>query len=185
MTTTMESPRIISLESPVSPRAPSHYLILARTHIKYITTQAGAFDADSKRAYISRNALPCTQTIWHSRMINSLDLKSTKQFALLAEECYIEAETKIHQLLQPLRMAPTFLGHIHKEGRAIVFLLEKVGEAALRCLHRLGISREDTNRYNSIICPNDQATLIDFNHAKFNADPETTKKYLNNLKEPL
>ncbi|KEY73186.1 hypothetical protein S7711_04152 [Stachybotrys chartarum IBT 7711] len=118
------------------------------------------------QAYISRNAtsgelesvlsqtdLPRVQTIWHSKMINFMDLERTEQLGLLAQECvwkqnladgsgkrimiakmarfpweirYIEKETQIYRLLEHSHIAPRFLGHVHEAGRVIGFLLEKV-----------------------------------------------------------
>ncbi|OAF60113.1 hypothetical protein VC83_03027 [Pseudogymnoascus destructans] len=104
---------------------------------------------------LSQTTLPRVQAVWHLKMINFLDLERTKLLSSLAQECkwkqattgdeagdqkpmiakmarfpweiqYIEAETRIYQLLQPLGITPTFLGHIHEAGRVIGFLLEKV-----------------------------------------------------------
>lgn len=39
---------------------------------------------------------------------------------------YIEAETRMYQLLQSSGISPRFLGNIHGEDRLIDFLLEKI-----------------------------------------------------------
>ncbi|KFY86549.1 hypothetical protein V500_07549 [Pseudogymnoascus sp. VKM F-4518 (FW-2643)] len=194
---------------------------------------------DWNSAYISRNtatgelepalsqtALPGVETIWHSKMINFLDIKRTKLLSMLAGEYawkqgtpgdetrdqqtmiakmarfpweiqYIEAETRIYQLRQPLRITPTFLGHIHEAGRVIGVLLEKVEgrpansgdleicKAALQHLHDRRILHGDCNRYNFIVGADDKVTLIDFDNAKVDADAETMGREMASLEEQL
>lgn len=113
------------------------------------------------------------------------------------ETQYIEIETQIYRLLQPLGIAPSFLGHIHEAGRVIGFLLEKVEgrsaswgdlnicEAALRRLHDLGILHGDCNRHNFIISSNDTVTLIDFDNAKVDVDAKMMERELASLEEEL
>lgn len=110
---------------------------------------------------------------------------------------YVEAETRIYQLLQPLQITPTFLGHIHEAGRVIGFLLEKVEgrpansgdleicKAALQRLHDLRILHGDCNRYNFIVGADDKVTLIDFDNAKVDADAEMMEKEMAGLEEQL
>ncbi|KAI1141794.1 alpha-galactosidase A [Hypoxylon sp. FL0543] len=199
---------------------------------------------DWNSAYISRNAisgeleqvlsktdLPGVQTIWHTEMIDFLDLERTELLSVLTQECtwkkdlaesgsnqsenrgqrtmiakmarfpweiqYIETETRVYQLLHPLGITPTFLGHIHEAGRVIGFLLEKVEgrsacwddlgicKAALQRLHDLRILHGDCNRYNFIIGPNDKITLIDFDNAKVDADAEMLEREMAGLEEQL
>ncbi|OBT85468.1 hypothetical protein VE02_06189 [Pseudogymnoascus sp. 03VT05] len=159
-------------------------------------------------------------------MINFLDLERTELLSLLAQECkwkqattgdeagdqktmiakmarfpweiqYIETETRIYQLLQPLQITPTFLGHIHEAGRVIGFLLEKVEgrsanigdleicKAALQRLHDLRNLHGDCNRYNFIVEADDKVTLIDFDNAKVDADAEMMEKEMDSLQEQL
>lgn len=110
---------------------------------------------------------------------------------------YIEAETRIYQRLQPLGIGPKFLGHVHEAGRVMGFILEKVDgrhagwedlevcQAALRRLHGLGIAHGDCNRYNFIIGPDDNVTLIDFEKAIVNADLEMMEREISGLEEQL
>ncbi|KFZ04789.1 hypothetical protein V501_08968 [Pseudogymnoascus sp. VKM F-4519 (FW-2642)] len=174
---------------------------------------------------LSQTTLPRVEKARHPKMINFLDLERTKLLSLLAQECkwqttagddvrdqktmivkmarfpweiqYIEAETRIYQLLQPLRIAPTFLGHIHEAGRVIGVLLEKVEgrpansgdleicKAALQRLHDLGILHGDCNRYNFIITADGKVTLIDFDDAKLDANAEMMEKEMASLEEQL
>lgn len=192
---------------------------------------------DWNSAYISRNtaelepvlsqtALPGVETIWHSKMINFLDIKRTKLLSMLAGEYawkqdkpgdetrdqqtmiakmarfpweiqYIETKTRIYQLLHPLRITPTFLGHIHEAGRVIGVLLEKVEgrpansgdleicKAVLQCLHDRGILHGDCNRYNFIVGADEKVTLIDFDNTKVDADAEMMVKEMASLQEQL
>ncbi|KFY76481.1 hypothetical protein V499_03903 [Pseudogymnoascus sp. VKM F-103] len=175
---------------------------------------------------LSQTTLPRVQTVWHPKMINFLDLERTKLLSLLAQECkwkqgsaeietrdqktmiakmarfpweiqYIEAETRIYQLLQPLQITPTFLGHIHEADRVIGVLLEKVEgrpansgdleicKAALQRLHDLRILHGDCNRHNFIISADEKVTLIDFDNAKVDADAEMMEKEMASLEEQL
>lgn len=175
---------------------------------------------------VSQATLPRVQTIWDSKMIGFLDLERTAQLSLLAQECkwkqaavgdeavdqktmvakmarfpweiqYIEAETRIYKLLQPLHITPTFLGHIHEAGRVIGVLLEKVEgrpanigdlkicRAALQRLHDLKILHGDCNRYNFIIGADDEVTLIDFDNTKVDADAKAMDKEMAGLEEQL
>lgn len=110
---------------------------------------------------------------------------------------YIEAETRIYQLLQSSGIGPRFLGHVHEEDRIIGFLLEKVEgrhagpadlvicQKALKRLHILGILHGDTNRYNFIIGSNGQVVLIDFDKAQVNSDEQVLEKEMTGLPEQL
>lgn len=110
---------------------------------------------------------------------------------------YIEAETRIYQLLQPLKITPTFLGHIHEAGRVIGFLLEKVEgrpassgdleicKDALQRIHDQKILHGDCNRHNFIIGADEKVTLIDFDNAKVDADAEMMAREMDTLEEQL
>lgn len=139
-------------------------------------------------AVLSSADLPSVETIWHPRMVDHLDIERTEYLALLTHECkwtadsapeermiakmarfywevqYMEAETRMYQVLKDQDIAPKFLGHIHEAGRVIGFLLEKVPDgrnaepadleickAALRRFHALGFLHGDCNKYNFII----------------------------------
>ncbi|KAI1816513.1 alpha-galactosidase A [Poronia punctata] len=152
--------------------------------------------------------LPRVETTWHPRMVDSLDIELTERLTMLTRECklktgdstpetmvvkmarfpweiqYMEAETRIYQLLKGQDIAPEFLGHVHEAGRVIGFLLEKIPngrnaepadleicKSALRRFHALGLVHGDCNKYNFIICPSGQVVLIDFDHAKPCTDP--------------
>ncbi|KAI0432583.1 hypothetical protein F5Y09DRAFT_301274 [Xylaria sp. FL1042] len=97
---------------------------------------------------------------------------------------YMEAETRMYQVLEGQGIAPEFLGHVHEAGRVIGFLLEKVVDgrnaessdlevckATLRRFHALGFVHGDCNKYNFIIRPDGRAVLIDFDHSKPCTDP--------------
>ncbi|KAM0283753.1 hypothetical protein ACHAQH_002342 [Verticillium albo-atrum] len=92
---------------------------------------------------------------------------------------YIEAETRMYQVLEDKGIAPQVLGHIHEEGRVMGILLEKVPDgrpaepsdlkrckAALGRFHALGYIHGDCNKYNFIIRPDDEVVLIDFEKAR-------------------
>lgn len=110
---------------------------------------------------------------------------------------YIEAETRIYQLLQASKIGPRFLAHIHEEGRVIGFLLEKVEgrqpnisdlhicQRALQRLHDRGVLHGDVNRHNFIIPPGIEAVLIDFEKAVIDADAESLEKEMASLEEQL
>ncbi|KAJ3496026.1 hypothetical protein NLG97_g2973 [Lecanicillium saksenae] len=130
------------------------------------------------------------ECLWiHSEILVSTQSKNPNPQMAIAKVArfpweirYIEAETKIYQLLQDSNIAPRFLGHIQEGGRVIGFLLEKVVgcpagsddleacQTVLHRLHGLGILHGDTNRYNFIIDSEVKATIIDFESACPNAD---------------
>ncbi|KAJ4269817.1 hypothetical protein NW762_001486 [Fusarium torreyae] len=110
---------------------------------------------------------------------------------------YIEAETRIYQLLQSTKVSPRFQAHVHEEGRVIGFLLEKVEgrragiddldicQRALQFLHNLDVLHGDVNRHNFIIVPGREAVLIDFEKAVMEADAKSLAKEMSSLREQL
>lgn len=172
-------------------------------------------------ATLSSADLPSVETIWHPRMIDHLDIERTEYRTLLAQECkwktssspermiakmarfhweiqYMEAETRMYQVLEGRGIAPKFLGHIHEAGRVIGFLLEKVPDgrnaepadlaicaAALRRFQALGFVHGDCNKYNFIIRPDGQVVLIDFDKSKTCADPALLEAEIASLEEQL
>ncbi|KAJ3569495.1 hypothetical protein NPX13_g6065 [Xylaria arbuscula] len=172
-------------------------------------------------ATLSLAELPGVETIWHPCIIDSLDLERTKRLTLLAQEYkyktesspktvvakmarfywevqYMEAETRMYQVLKGQDIAPEFLGHVHEAGRVIGFLLEKVVDgrnaessdlevckAALRRFHALGFVHGDCNKYNFIICPDGRAVLIDFDHSKACTDPSLMEAEIASLEGQL
>jgi predicted Ser/Thr protein kinase len=158
-------------------------------------------------AALSSAALPSAKTIRHPQMIDHLDIERTEYLALLTQECkwkadsgpermiakmarfywevqYMEAETRMYQVLEGHCIAPKFLGHVHEAGRVIGFLLEKIPDgrhaapadleickAALRRFHGLGFVHGDCDKHNFIIRPNSQVVLIDFDKANTCTDP--------------
>jgi hypothetical protein len=152
-------------------------------------------------ATLSSADMPAVKSIWNSELINCFDIERTEFLTLLTQECksasgtdpevmvakmarfyweipYIEAETRMYQVLDGRGIAPKFLGHIHEEGRVMGILLEKVADgrpaapadlgrckAALRRFHALGYVHGDCNKYNLIIRPDDTVVLIDFEKA--------------------
>ncbi|KAJ3545308.1 hypothetical protein NM208_g2564 [Fusarium decemcellulare] len=256
MPSTMESPRLISMEVSTSGRSDCYFRILASRSVKYVTVKAGALDAESlddmpldfqnilpplpyyedtwKSACITRNPssrqlegtlsstdLPSVETIWHPRMIDFLDIERTEYLTLLTQECkwkansgperiiakmarfhweigYMEAETRMYQLLEGQGIAPKFLGHIHEAGRVIGFLLEKVPDgrnaeladleickSALRRFHALGFVHGDCNKYNFIIRTDGQALLIDFDGATPCTDAALMEAEISSLEDQL
>ncbi|KFY51045.1 hypothetical protein V495_00012 [Pseudogymnoascus sp. VKM F-4514 (FW-929)] len=189
----------------------------------YITRSTVSGELESA---LSQITLPTVQTVWHSNMINLLDLEKIETLRMLAQKCkwkqgsaddethdqktmitkmarfpweigYIEAETCIYQLIQPLGITPPFLGHIHEAGRVIGFLLEKVEgrhanpedleicKAALKRLHNQRILYGDCNRYNFIVGADGKVTLIDLEGAKVDADTEVMEKEMASLEDKL
>ncbi len=172
-------------------------------------------------ATLSLAELPGVETIWHPRIIDSLDIERTKRLTLLAQECkyktesspkravakmarfywevqYMEAETRMYQVLEGQGIAPEFLGHVHEAGRVIGFLLEKVVDgrnaessdlevckATLRRFHALGFVHGDCNKYNFIIRPDGRAVLIDFDHSKPCTDPALMEAEIASLEGQL
>ncbi|KAI0541720.1 alpha-galactosidase A [Xylaria digitata] len=146
--------------------------------------------------------LPGVGITWHPRIVDSLDIQRTKRLTLLAQECkwkaYMEAETRIYQLLAGRGIAPEFLAHIHEAGRVIGFLLEKIPngrnaeppdleicKTTLRRLHALGLVHGDCNKYNFIICPDGHAVLIDFDHTEACTDPALMEAEMASLEAQL
>ncbi|KAK0712321.1 alpha-galactosidase A [Apiosordaria backusii] len=172
-------------------------------------------------AALSSAALPSVKTIWHPQMIDHLDIERTEYLALLTQECkwkadsgpermiakmarfywevqYMEAETRMYQVLEGRGIAPKFLGHVHEAGRVIGFLLEKIPDGrhaepadleickvALRRFHGLGFVHGDCNKYNFIIRPNGQVVLIDFDKANTCTDPALMEAEIASLEEQL
>lgn len=170
---------------------------------------------------LSSDNLPGVETNWHSRMINFLDIERTNYLTLLAQECkwktdsgsermvakmarfhwevqYMEAETRMYQVLEGRGIALKFLVHIHEEGRVIGFLLEKIPDGrnaepadleicqeALRRSHELGYVHGDCNKYNFIIRPDGEVVLIDFDKAKACTDLAVMEAEIASLKEQL
>ncbi|KAI1747058.1 alpha-galactosidase A [Xylaria castorea] len=233
----MELPRLISMEVSSNGRFDFYYRILANRSVRYIAIKAGALNAEALddmpldfqtcitrdpssgqlETTLSLAELPGVETIWHPRIIGSLDIERTKRFTLLAQECkyktesspkravakmarfhwevqYMEAETRMYQVLEGQGIAPEFFGHVHEAGRAIGFLLEKVVDgrnaessdleickATLHRFHTLGFMHGDCNKYNFIIRPDGRAVLIDFDHSKFCTDPAPRKAEIASL----
>ncbi|KAI0201008.1 hypothetical protein F4808DRAFT_426207 [Astrocystis sublimbata] len=111
---------------------------------------------------------------------------------------YMEAETRMYQVLEGQSIAPKFLGHVHEAGRVIGFLLEKVVDgrnaestdletckATLRRFDALGFVHGDCNKYNFIVCPDGQAVLIDFDHSEPCTDPALMEAEMASLEEQL
>ncbi|KUI57672.1 hypothetical protein VP1G_04950 [Cytospora mali] len=171
-------------------------------------------------ATFSSADLPSVKTIWHPRMIDYLDIERTEYLTVRAQECklkadpalrmiakmarfhwevqYMEAKTRMYQVLDGRGTAPKFLGHIYEADRVIGFLLEKVPDgrnaepadleichAALRRFHALGFLHGDCNKYNFIIRPDGQVVLIDFEKSEPCADPALLEAEIASLKGKL
>ncbi|KAI1288720.1 alpha-galactosidase A [Xylaria venustula] len=170
----------------------------------------------------STKGLPGVKTLWHPLMVDHLDIERTERLTLLAQECqwktkddtrqrmvakmarfdwevqYMEAETRMYQVLAGQDLAPEFVAHVHEAGRVIGFLLEKIPggrnaeppdleacKTTLRRFHALGFVHGDCNKYNFIIRPNGQAVLIDFDHAERCTEPARTEAELASLELQL
>ncbi|KAL2210618.1 alpha-galactosidase A [Sarocladium strictum] len=152
-------------------------------------------------ATFSSADMPAVKSIWNPQLINCFDIERAEFLTLLTQECkwatqphsqvmvakmarfyweipYIEAETRMYQVLDGRGMAPKFLGHIHEEGRVMGILFEKVThgrpaapgdlvrcKSALRRFHSLGYLHGGCNKYNFITRPDDTVVLIDFEKA--------------------
>ncbi|KAI3323078.1 alpha-galactosidase A [Xylariaceae sp. AK1471] len=123
-------------------------------------------------------------------MVDSLDIERTERLTLLAQECkwkaedstpeimiakmarfhceiqYMEAETRMYQLLAGRGITPEFLLEKIPNGRNAEPPDLEICKTTLRRFHALGLVHGDCNKYNFIICPDGQAILIDFDHAK-------------------
>ncbi|KAF6822194.1 alpha-galactosidase A [Colletotrichum plurivorum] len=154
-------------------------------------------------AALSSENLPAVKSIWHPRLVDCFDIERTEFLTLLAQECkwvatdeqpqvmvakmarfgwevpYIEAETRMYQVLEGKGIAPGFLGHVHEEGRVMGILLEKVPDgrlagpgdlercqAALGRLHALVYLHGDCNKYNFLVRPGGDAVLVDFDKTR-------------------
>ncbi|KAK1769192.1 hypothetical protein QBC33DRAFT_576986 [Phialemonium atrogriseum] len=187
----MEPPRLISMEVSTSGRSDCYFRILANRSVKYITIKAGALDAESldDMPLDFQNILPplpYQEDTWKSACItrnpSSLQLEATLSSADLPSEIqYMEAETRMYQVLEGRGIAPKFLGHIHEAGRADL----EICEAALRRFHALGFVHGDCNKYNFIIRPDGQVVLIDFDKAKTCADPALMEAEIASLEGQL
>ncbi|KAI1111950.1 alpha-galactosidase A [Nemania sp. NC0429] len=133
--------------------------------------------------------LPGVETIWHPRMVDSLDIERTKDPTLSAEEMiakmtrfhwevqYMKAETRMYQLLAGRGIAPEFIAHVHEAGRVIGFLLEKI---------RDGRNAEPPDlEYNFIICPDGRVVLIDFDKARPCTNPALMEAEIESLEAQL
>lgn len=176
-------PVIISMDADEDNDYESNYRVQIGNRIKYLVVEPGTIDRDMRffpldslpplpydedwtTAHISRNGtdgefqtslsspqLAGVKSIWHSNMVNCLDLERIEQLTAAAFEaiCHstlqlidpppetviakiarfeweiprFETETRIYQLLEGTGLAPAFLGHIHENGRVIGLLLEK------------------------------------------------------------
>ncbi|KAK6952841.1 hypothetical protein Daesc_005135 [Daldinia eschscholtzii] len=108
----------------------------------------------------------------------------------------IEQETRAYQLLEGYGLAPRFLAHVHENGRIVGFLLEKIEgrsaslrdlsfcKTALKKLHELGLVHGDVNRYNFLVTE-EGVKLLDFEHLRENASPESMSKELESLRAEL
>lgn len=176
---------------------------------------------------MDKEELPTVRTVWCQEKVNFLHLQRIELLTLLAQECtiksdnlvnhtplenhvqntkiarfpwkiqYIEAETKIYQLLQSSTVSPRFLAYVHEEDRVIGFMLEKVEgrregiddleicQRVLQRLHNLGVLHGDVNRHNFIITPDHETVLTDFEKAVINADAKSLKKEMSSLAEQL
>ncbi|KAH9996181.1 alpha-galactosidase A [Xylariaceae sp. FL0662B] len=110
----------------------------------------------------------------------------------------VEQETRAYQLLEGSGLVPRFLAHVHENGRIVGFLLEKVDgrsaliedlsvcEAALGELHKRGLVHGDVNRYNFLVTEDGTgAKLIDFEHLRENASPESMREEMEKLRAEL
>jgi hypothetical protein len=92
----------------------------------------------------------------------------------------IERETNAYRLLEGTGLVPRFLRHVHEHGRVMDILIEKIDggceagigdlercEAVLRRLHEeVGLVHGDANRFNFIVCEDDEVKLVDFENSK-------------------
>ncbi|KAK0743117.1 hypothetical protein B0T18DRAFT_489932 [Schizothecium vesticola] len=92
---------------------------------------------------------------------------------------YMEAETRMYQVLEGRGIAPKFLVHAHEAADL------EICKVASRRFHGLGFVHGDCNKYNFIIRPNGQVVLIDFDKANTCTDPALMEAEIASLEEQL
>ncbi|KAL8396356.1 hypothetical protein RB594_004659 [Gaeumannomyces avenae] len=176
---------------------------------------------------VEKRLLPSITNLWHSVRIDYMELHMGRRlrsnvweatcarfgskivvakFARFPWEVgYLAKETAAYEWIQGQDIGPAFLGHLTEEGRAIGFVMARVGggdcsgnegaesgihhaqeedlplcQSLLGRMHALGIKHGDTNKHNMLV-HNGRATMIDFECAVRLASTEEMEEEMEKL----
>ena len=175
---------------------------------EWVTMQISRNPDGSLQSTLSYEALPAVQRLSHHRQINILSLKRVEYLGTNVYEVLFEGrpaiekiarwsweiprsqnETRAYSIISQYHrkypdvppIAPRFLGHLIKNGRAMGILLEKIDEDSASMedlagceevvgkIHAMWLIHGDVNRYNFIIGRSgdgDIVRMVDFEHVE-------------------